>query len=68
VAEITTRQPSGVQASASGTDQTRYITDEQLVSSFPPGSCFIAEVDGRKELVFFDPAVERRYVAGVAGP
>jgi hypothetical protein len=41
----------------------RRITDAELVASFPKGSCFIAEVDGKKELVFFDPKVERAYVA-----
>src|ERR1044071_8996487 len=39
------------------------LTDEQLLASFPEGSCFIAEVDGRKELVFLDPKLERVYVA-----
>jgi hypothetical protein len=41
----------------------RQLTDEQLVASFPKGSCFIAEVDGKKELVFLDPKLERTYVA-----
>jgi len=41
----------------------RHLTDAELVASFPKGSCFIAEVDGKKELVFFDPKVERAYVA-----
>jgi len=44
-------------------DQPRNLTDQDLVAAFPKGSCFIAEVDGRKELVFFDPEVERTYVA-----
>jgi hypothetical protein len=51
------------------TAQPRYLTDAELVAAFPKGSCFIAEVDGKKELVFFDPKVERAYVArpGVRG-
>ena len=44
-------------------DKPRHMTDQDLVAAFPKGSCFIAEVDGRKELVFFDPEVERTYVA-----
>jgi hypothetical protein len=50
-------------------DEPRHLTDQDLVAAFPKGSCFIAEVDGRKELVFFDPEVERTYVArlGVRG-
>jgi hypothetical protein len=50
-------------------DKPRHLTDQDLVAAFPKGSCFIAEVDGRKELVFFDPEVERTHVArlGVRG-
>jgi len=39
------------------------LTDEELVASFPKGSCFIAEVDGKKELVFLDPKLEHTYVS-----
>jgi hypothetical protein len=39
------------------------LTDAELVAAFPKGSCFIAEVDGKKELVFFDPKVEHACVA-----
>jgi hypothetical protein len=42
---------------------TRYLTDEELLASFPKGSCFLAEVDGKKELIFVDPNVEREYMA-----
>jgi hypothetical protein len=45
----------------------RQLTDQDLVAAFPKGSCFIAEVDGRKELVFLDPKVERTYVARSGG-
>ena len=44
-------------------DKPRRLTDEELVAAFPKGSCFIAEVDGKKELVFLDPKAERTYVA-----
>jgi hypothetical protein len=41
----------------------KYLTDAELIALFPPGSCFLAEVDGRKKLIFFDPKVEREYVS-----
>ncbi len=44
-------------------DKPRQLTDQDLVAAFPKGSCFIAEIDGRKELVFLNPEVERTYVA-----
>ncbi len=44
-------------------DKPPDLTDAQLVAAFPKGSCFIAEVDGKKQLVFFDPEVGRSYVA-----
>ena len=44
-------------------ERARDLTDEELLASFPEGSCFIAEIDGRKELIFLDPAVERIYVS-----
>jgi hypothetical protein len=33
---------------------TRYITEDQMLAMFPNGSCVLAEVNGRKELVFLD--------------
>ena len=50
-------------------DKPRHLTDQDLVAAFPQGSCFIAEVDGMKQLIFLDPKVERTYVArpGVLG-
>jgi hypothetical protein len=44
-------------------DKIRHLTDAELVAAFPKGSCFIAEVDGKKQLVFLDPKLERIYVA-----
>jgi hypothetical protein len=44
-------------------DEPRGLTDAELLAAFPKGSCFIAEVDGKKELVFLDPKLERTYVA-----
>src|SRR5439155_17575301 len=34
------------------------ISDEQLVATFPPGSCFLAEINGEKVLVFTDPKLQ----------
>jgi hypothetical protein len=44
----------------------RGLTDTELVAAFPKGSCFIAEVDGKKRLIFLDPEVERTCVAPAA--
>jgi hypothetical protein len=44
-------------------DEPRRLTDTELIAAFPKGSCFIAEVDGKKELVFLDPKLERIYVS-----
>ena len=45
-----------------------YLTDSELLALFPPGSCFLAEVDGQKKLIFFDPKVEREYVSDAGAP
>jgi len=47
-------------------EKAKYLTDGELIALFPPGSCFLAEVDGQKKLVFFDPQVERQYVSDPA--
>jgi hypothetical protein len=41
----------------------RPLSDAELIACFPKGSCFIAEVDGKKQLVFADPKVEQACVA-----
>jgi hypothetical protein len=38
------------------------MTDKELLASFPEGSCFLAEVDGKEELIFVDPNLERKYM------
>jgi hypothetical protein len=48
-------------------EKSIYLTDGQLLALFPEGSCFLAEVDGKKKLVFFDPKVEREYVSDAGG-
>ncbi len=54
--------PVPLQASKPATRRGE-LTDEQLLASFPKGTCFLAEVDGRKELVFYNRDTERAYVA-----
>ncbi len=45
-----------------------YLSDAELLRQFPAGSCFIAEVDGKKELIFFSPELERTYMAKANPP
>jgi hypothetical protein len=64
--------PSQVVASRGQTPkksgEVRYLSDEELVALFPKGSCLLAEVDGRKELIFLDAKVERTYLARAGQP
>jgi hypothetical protein len=32
----------------------QFISEEEMLAMFPPGSCLVAEVNGQKTLVFFD--------------
>ncbi len=41
--------------------QSGLMSDEQLLALFPPGSCYLAEVEGRKMLVFRDEKVKQRF-------
>ncbi len=61
------RPPQPVQAPRA-TNSPAQLTDQQLLACFPEGTCFIAEVDGRKQLVFYEPDAERTYVAHPAAP
>ena len=43
----------------------RFITEDQMLAMFPAGSCVVAEVNGQKELVFFDAKkAEEGFVSG----
>ena len=53
------KQPTAVQAEAPANDAT--LTDEQLLAFFPADSCFIAEADGRKILVFRSSELRQKY-------
>jgi hypothetical protein len=57
------RAPVQVAAVAQAPEKPRQPTDDELLATFPKGSCFLAEVDGKKELVFLDPKVERAFVS-----
>lgn len=54
-------------AASSGT-RVPFISEDEMLAMFPAGSCVVAEVNGRKELVFFDAqraaegfVMDRRY-------
>ncbi len=42
---------------------TSYISEEKLMSYFPPGSCTIAEIDGERRLIILDPDIAANGVA-----
>jgi hypothetical protein len=53
------------QEPTSGTADSRALptlSDEELLASFPPHSCYLAEVDGRKILVFADSSLQKKYL------
>ena len=52
-----TQEPGGQHSEALPT-----LTDEELVASFPPNTCFLAEVDGRQVLVFTDVNLQEKFV------
>jgi hypothetical protein len=39
------------------------LSDDQLLACFPKGSCILAVIDGRKELIFLDPKLEHLFIA-----
>lgn len=38
------------------------VSDAELLAAFPPDSCFLAEVNGERILVFRDPELGKRYL------
>lgn len=34
--------------------EAQFLSEEEMLALFPPGSCVVAEVNGQKQLVFFD--------------
>lgn len=57
--EIVQSEPQRPDSSNSAHPAT--LTDEELIALFPPGSCFLAEVNGKKMLVFKDPEVRKQF-------
>ncbi len=53
-------------SSRSPVQAARTLSDQELVAAFPKGSCFIAEIDGEKQLVFVNPQLESLYVSHAA--
>ncbi len=51
---------TAAQPKESASDLT--LTDEQLIAFFPSNSCFLAEVEGRKILVFRNPELRQKYL------
>jgi hypothetical protein len=41
-------------------NQAVFISENEMLAMFPPGSCVVAEVNGRKELVFFNAEAARK--------
>jgi hypothetical protein len=35
------------------------ISEQQMLDMFPPGSCLLAEIDGKKQLVFLDQKIAK---------
>ena len=44
----------GVLAPVVAEAHAQFVSEEQMLALFPKGSCVLAEVDGQKQLVFFD--------------
>ncbi len=38
------------------------LSDEELLAAFPPGTCALTEIDGRKVLVFRDDEARKRFL------
>jgi hypothetical protein len=51
------QRPAAAAAPIPPSTQMTAISDEELLASFPPGSCFLAEVNGETMLVFTDDKV-----------
>ena len=46
-------------------DQIVLADDTQLLALFPPGTCFLAEIDGQKQLVFYQAEDEHTFMARI---
>jgi hypothetical protein len=48
-------------AETASSESTNLLTDEELLAAFPPGSCYLAEVNGQKVLLFHDEKVRAKF-------
>jgi hypothetical protein len=68
LAGVVVRSPTGATTlekpePAKESEHLQFLTDEEVLASFPKGSCILAEIDGQKELVFLDANLGRTYMA-----
>jgi len=67
------RQPTAVNPASVGVRVTQssnpgnihYLSDEELLKLFPPGSCLFVEINDQKQLIFLDREVEQTQVAAL---
>jgi hypothetical protein len=59
--ELKERENEKVSEGLARGNSARDLNDDELLAIFPEGSCFLAEVNGRKTLVFHDPAVRAKF-------
>lgn len=45
---------SGSAQSVGSDAEEVFVSEDKMLAMFPPGSCAVAEVNGKKELIFFD--------------
>ena len=56
-------------AEAQDSARAEFVSEAEMLALFPKGSCVVAEVDGQKQLVFFDARNAREgFLAADLGP
>jgi len=60
-------KPQAPTAVVENNDVLPKLSDAELLASFPPDSCFLAEVNGRQVLVFTDRALREKFVYQPSG-
>jgi hypothetical protein len=48
-------KPGPSSSAATAGPMAQFISEQEMLALFPAGSCVLAEIDGKKQLVFFDP-------------
>jgi hypothetical protein len=46
---------------STGNSKVEILSDDELLALFPRGSCYLAEVNGQKRLIFRDPDLKKLY-------